>query len=258
MSFDKGEAIAVFDSGVGGISVLIDAIKALPTENFIYYGDNGNAPYGTKDEATILKLTNASVDFLLSKNIKALVIACNTATSASIGFLRERLQIPVIGMEPAVKPAIVKYGAEKVFVMATPATLKLRKFNDLMVSFSEEAQIISVPCPGLVELIEQGIITGSEIQDYFDTNFGEERPHAGDVVVLGCTHYVFLKDFLKAYFPEGVEVIDGNAGTINQLIKRLEEVNGLCEEKERGEINIFTSGDEKTYMPVFERLMSQK
>ena len=116
--------VGVFDSGVGGISVLLEAARELPSENFIYFGDNGNAPYGTKDEETIIKLTNISVDFLLSKNIKALVIACNTATSAAINILRERLDIPVVGMEPAVKPAITEFGAEKVFVMATPATVK--------------------------------------------------------------------------------------------------------------------------------------
>ena len=250
--------IGVFDSGVGGISVLLEAIRELPSENFIYFGDNGNSPYGTKDEETIIKLTNISIDFLLSQNIKALVIACNTATSAAINILRERLDIPVVGMEPAVKPAITEYGAEKVFVMATPATLKLQKFNDLMCSFSEEAQIIPVPCPGLMEVTERGIIEGDEVKGYLDKSFEYDAPKKGDVVVLGCTHYVFLKNFLKEYFADGVEVIDGNIGTVKQLTKRLIENSELNEGKEKGYIKIYTSGKEEKIMPVFEKLMSLK
>ena len=250
--------IGVFDSGVGGISVLLEAIKELPSENFIYFGDNGNAPYGTKDEETIIKLTNISVDFLLNQNIKALVIACNTATSAAINILRERLDIPVVGMEPAVKPAITEYGAEKVFVMATPATLRLQKFNDLLCSFSEEARIISVPCPGLMEVTEKGIIEGDEVKIFLDKFFENDKPKKGDVVVLGCTHYVFLKNFLKEYFAEGVEIIDGNSGTVKQLTKRLTEIDGLTNSNKQGHISIFTSGEEETIMPVYERLMSLK
>lgn len=258
MDSNNSRPIGVFDSGVGGISVLIEAVKALPNENFIYFGDNENAPYGTRDEETILRLTNTAVDFLLDKDIKALVIACNTATSAAISFLRERLQIPVIGMEPAVKPAIIRYGAEKVFVMATPATLKLQKFNDLMSSFSDEAQIISVPCPGLMEIIEKGVIEGDEIKELLDKAFEFDKPVLGDVVVLGCTHYVFLKDFLHLYFAEGVEVIDGNSGTVKQLISRLNEIDALNSSSERGDISIFTSGKKEKFMPVFERLLSLK
>ena len=250
--------IGVFDSGVGGISVLLEATRELPSENFIYFGDNGNAPYGTKDEEIIITLTNISVDFLLRQNIKALVIACNTATSAAVNILRERLDIPVVGMEPAVKPAITKYGAEKVFVMATPATLKLQKFNDLMCSFSEEAQIIPVPCPGLMEITERGIIEGDEVKGYLDKSFEFDAPKMGDVVVLGCTHYVFLKNFLKEYFAAGVEVIDGNTGTVKQLTKRLIENCELNESKEKGYIKIYTSGEEEKIMPVFDRLMSLK
>lgn len=258
MNRNSEGAIGVFDSGVGGISVLLEAIQSLPSEDFIYYGDNGNAPYGTKTEERIRELTNISVDFLLKKGIKALVVACNTATSAAIISLRERLQIPVIGMEPAVKPAITKYGAEKVFVLATPATLKLQKFNDLVTSLSEEAEILSVPCPGLVELIEKGIISGSDIHSYMEHLFYDRMPKSGDVVVLGCTHYVFLKPFLQGYFPEGVEVIDGNKGTINQLIKKLEEIKALREGSDRGTVQIFTSGEDAIYRPVFDRLMAEK
>jgi len=184
------------------------------------------------------------------------VVACNTATSAAIETLRAELTIPVIGMEPAVKPAVTKYGAEKVFVMATPATLRLRKFNDLMSFFSESAQILPIPCPGLMEIIERAVVSGPEIDAYLEQVFDGRKPGRGDVVVLGCTHYVFLKRYLGAYFGEGVEVIDGNTGTVNQLIHRLRENDSLCGSREKGEVNTYTSGDESLFMPVFQRLLT--
>lgn len=248
--------IGVFDSGVGGISVLREAIKALPGEDFIYFGDNGNAPYGGREESEILRLTNVAVDKLLAQDIKALVIACNTATSAAIGDLRRRLEIPVIGMEPAVKPAITQFSAEKVYVMATQATLRLQKFNDLVTSFSESAEIVAVPCPGLMEIIEQAIVRGEPVKDYLDVVFRDRMPNDGDVVVLGCTHYVFLMDFLASYFPAGVEIIDGNHGTVNQLIHKLQEGGIRNNRDSGGELQLITTGDEEKVLSIFNRLLS--
>ena len=145
-------AIGVFDSGVGGISVLRELVAQMPNENYIFFGDSKNAPYGTKTLEEVQKLTCADAEYLLSRGVKALVVACNTATSAAIRILREKYaDMPVIGIEPALKPAVHAGGHPRVLVMATPMTLREEKFHALMQRFESDAEILRLPCPGLVE-----------------------------------------------------------------------------------------------------------
>ncbi len=159
--------IGFFDSGVGGLSVLREAIKVLPNEDFIYFGDSKNAPYGTKTVDEVKKLTFNAVEFLLKHNVKAVVIACNTATSAAIEDLRNSYKnIPIIGIEPALKPAVELNRKGKIVVMATPMTLAEKKFNDLMAKYKDASEMVSLPCPGLVEYVEKGIVKGRELNNY--------------------------------------------------------------------------------------------
>ncbi|MEA5067560.1 MAG: glutamate racemase, partial [Christensenellaceae bacterium] len=146
--------IGVFDSGVGGVSVLRSLVRVLPGERYLYYGDTRNAPYGDRAEAEIRSLTRAAAERLLGQGVKALVIACNTATSAAAEALRCALDIPVIGMEPALKPAALARGRGKVLVMATAATLRQGKFRALMERYGRDALV--APCPGLMEFVERG------------------------------------------------------------------------------------------------------
>ena len=155
-------AIGVFDSGVGGISVLRELVAQMPNENYIFFGDSKNAPYGTKTLEEVQKLTCADAEYLLSRGVKALVVACNTATSAAIRILREKYaDMPVIGIEPALKPAVHAGGHPRVLVMATPMTLREEKFHALMQRFESDAEILRLPCPGLVEYVEQGVLEGA-------------------------------------------------------------------------------------------------
>lgn len=209
--------IGIFDSGIGGITVLAKAIKFLPGERFIYFGDSANAPYGIKDANSVINLTVKAADFLLQKGIKALVVACNTATSVAIQTLRSCLDIPVIGMEPALKPAVETGRGGTVVVMATPLTLKEKKFKSLMDMYSSKTNIIALPCPGLVELIESGVWEGSQIMNYLSERFSGLDINEVSDIVLGCTHYIFIKDQIIELFNNKIRVIDGNEGTVRQL-----------------------------------------
>ena len=243
--------IGVFDSGVGGGSVLRDMMARLPRETFIYYGDNLNAPYGVKSEEEIRTLATHVADVLLALNVKALVVACNTATSAAIEPLRARLAIPVVGMEPALKPASKMRHGGKVLVMATTATLRQNKFQHLYSLYGQNAVI--QPCPGLMEFAERGEMEGAGVEGYLKEIFA---PYAGeqlDAVVLGCTHYVFLKEAISRALP-GVPLVDGNDGTARRLEYLLRE-GGMLREEGKGGVTFMTSGNREVYIPLMQRLL---
>lgn len=244
--------IGVFDSSVGGISVLREMTRMLPDEFFLYYGDALNAPYGVRDEDDIRALTEAAVENLLNRNIKALVIACNTATSAAAASLRSRLDIPVIGMEPALKPAAEHHNGGRILVMATPATLRQRKFQNLLEQYGEDAEM--VPCGGLMEFVERGELDSPALYEYLHEKLRVEDG-AIEAIVLGCTHYVFLKDAIQTVQPS-VALYDGNEGTGHQLIKMLKKHDALAEPGRSGGIELCTSGDSEKLLPVMEMLFN--
>lgn len=238
----RNNPIGFFDSGVGGISVLKQALKILPNENYIYYGDSGNAPYGIKTVEEVKKLSFKATDFLLSKGAKAIVVACNTATSAAIEDLRKAYNdIPVIGIEPALKPAIELNNSGSIITMATPMTLSEKKFNNLMNKYENNSPIESLPCPGLVELIESGIIEGEEINCYLEEKFKNYLNNKIAAVVLGCTHYPFIKEEIKKIVGNEVKVIDGGYGTAKQLERKLELNNLLNKNGLQGKVEIYNS-----------------
>lgn len=247
--------IGVFDSGLGGVSVLRNMHALLPNEDFIYFGDDKNAPYGTKTEEEILRLALEDVSFLLEKNVKAIVIACNTATSAAAKHLRETLSIPVIGMEPALKPASLNRKNGVIGVMATPATLKQKKFKLLYEKYGEHA--MPIPCPGLMEFAEKGILDGEEIDSFLKdllNTYLEKYPL--ESLVLGCTHYVFLKGAIQKAVP-GITLYDGNEGTARQL-KRVLSERGWLSQKDKGSVKMYTSGDENSILPLMWSLFREK
>jgi glutamate racemase len=219
-----GRTIGVFDSGVGGISVLRELLRCLPNERFIYYADSANAPYGVKSLSEVKRLSLEIANYLiLERGVKALVVACNTATSAAINVLRQEFSIPIIGMEPALKPAVAMAGGGQVLVMATPMTIREDKFQGLLSRYGGRAKVISLPCPGLVELIEKGEVTGDRLRSLLAALLSPLDLSKIKVVVLGCTHYVFIKTEIASFFPETANVIDGNLGTAKQVRRVLEE-----------------------------------
>ncbi len=245
------KSIGIFDSGVGGISVLRDAVRLMPHEHFIFYGDNHNAPYGSKTQAEVIALVDRVVEILLRRDIKALVIACNTATAAAVAPLRERLSIPIIGMEPALKPARNLRHGGQILVLATPATLHMEKFRRLMALYGEGA--VPVEGRGIVECVERGHVSDGEIAAVLHGLLDEHLKQPTDAIVLGCTHYLFIKEALAAVAP-GIPLVDGNLGTVRQLERVLGGLNLLSCQGEGG-YELMTSGEPEVYLPLMERLM---
>lgn len=245
--------VGVFDSGVGGLSVLGMLRRVLPQEHFIYYGDTKNAPYGTKSREEVLDCVGRVMDELLRRDVKAVVIACNTATSVAAQHLRDTLSLPIIGMEPALKPAQEGRKDGKILVLATPVTLSLPKFQLLMDRYGEGAE--RVACPGLMDLIEQENFSGAS--EYIENRLKEYDLSQVDALVLGCTHYVFMKHSLKEMLPAHIAVYDGNLGTARQLERVLRDNDLLAPEGTRGGYELKTSGNEKTVIPVMERLLAR-
>lgn len=215
--------IAVFDSGVGGLSVLRHLKRLLPQERFLYFGDSKNAPYGTKSRQEIRELTMAAAEMLAGRGIKALVVACNTATAAAITELRRAWpELIVVGIEPAVKVAAEHFPGGTIGVMATPATLQLEKLSHLMARVCRGVQVVKLPAPGLVELIEEGLGESDRAKALLRPLLS---PWAGklDALVLGCTHYPFAANTIRELVGRHTQLIDGGEGTARRTRQLLQE-----------------------------------
>ena len=248
--------IAVIDSGVGGISVLRELLRIMPNENYIYFGDSQNAPYGSRSRADVLRLTRQNLASLRERGIKALVIACNTATSAAAKTLREENpDLIIVGIEPAIKPASEICEKPRVLVMATGLTLREEKFTALVNRFSGKGEFIPLPCHGLVELIERGDIESNEIDEYLTRLFAPYKDKKIDGIVLGCTHYPHVKDMIAKHFPADVKIIDGGEGTARQTRRKLEEAELLRDENEQGKIEILNSSDDERMIEISKKLL---
>ena len=243
--------IGVFDSGTGGISVLRNLIRQLPCEDFIYYGDDKNAPYGTRPEEEILELARRDVDFLLEKNVKAIVIACNTATSAAAKTLRSEVDMPIIGMEPALKPAQLARKGGYIAVLATPATLRQRKFLELMEIYGDHA--VPLPCPGLMEFAQRGETKGPCLEAFLAETFKDILKLHPESAVLGCTHYVFMRSEISKALG-GIPLYDGNEGTARQLRRVLEQRGMLCSKK-TGNVKLYTSAEDAGTLEIMRMLL---
>lgn len=253
--------IGVFDSGLGGASVLREALRTLPHEKFIYYGDNQNAPYGDRTEAEITALTMRCAHLLADHGVKAILIACNTATATCIERIRSELEIPVVSVEPAIKPACMQPGTGKVLMMATRATTRLRRYLDLQARMPDPSRVINVPCPGLVERIEQGIFDDDAFDDILDRHLSAYYSMQIDGIVLGCTHYIFIRNAIRRYaamhFSGSCTLFDGNEATAHQLARVLAEHGLLNSESAAGSVEFHTSGDPAQFQPVFDLLLRQ-
>ena len=214
--------IGVFDSGLGGISVLKELMAIMPEEHYLYFGDSANAPYGTRSTEEVRILTLNAAAMLYERGVKALVVACNTATAAAITQIREEYpNIAVVGIEPALKMATDRFPRGHVGIMATQVTLREEKLEHLVCRFPD-ATVEKIPAPGLVELVEQGKAESEETEALLKEILA---PYIGqlDAIVLGCTHYPFVKDTVQKILGEKVKVLDGGAGTARQTKRLLEE-----------------------------------
>ena len=249
--------IAVIDSGVGGICVLKELIKIMPNENFLYFGDNKNAPYGTKTAEQVRNIMFTNLEYLRKKDAKAVVIACNTATGAAAKELRTTYNdFPIIGIEPAIKQSAKYKEHSNVLVMATPLTLHQEKFFDLMDRFSDEVNIITLPCPGLMELVEEGKTEGPELENFLKNLFKPYENIKIDSVVLGCTHYPHIKKSIQHILGNNVMIFDGGEGTARETKRRLSELNLLNKNIGKGWVKIECSSPYKDITDLAMKLLN--
>lgn len=248
------EYIAVFDSGVGGISVLRQLLKQMPRERFLYFGDSANAPYGVRPTDQIRHLTLENARYLVSRGIKALVVACNTATSAAVNDLREAYpDLIVVGIEPALKVAADRFPGGCVGVLATAATLREVKFRALAAHCGEKCRIEPLHIPGIVELVEQGKGDSPEMDTLLRPYLA---PYKGklDALVLGCTHYPFAANSIRRILGDDVLLPDGGEGTARETKRRLEKAGALRTEGE-GEICWENSSQDAAVFTLCQKLL---
>ena len=220
--------IAFLDSGMGGVSVLAQARALLPEENFIYYADIANAPYGNRSADEVRRLVSLALKRLLPFGLKALLLACNAATSAAVGHLRQLLPIPVLGMEPALKPALASTTG-RILVLGTALTIQEEKFRRLFIRLGQDRDIVPLACPLLADMVEEGP-ENEAIAPYLQELIAPWEQGL-EAMVLGCTHYVFLRSLLTKLYP-GISLFDGNEGVCRHLAQILKEQNLLGGKKQ--------------------------
>lgn len=254
MAADSQLPIGVFDSGVGGLSVLRHLRAELPAEHFLYVADSGHAPYGVREPDFIRERALAIGDFLVGRGVKALVIACNTATAAAATQLRARYAIPVVAMEPGIKPAVAATRNNTIGVLATAGTLDSARFFSLLSRYAGNANVITQPCPGLVEAIEKNALDDPATRDLVRRYLQPLLARGADTIVLGCTHYPFVRDQVAAIAGADVAIVETGDAVARELRRRLAESDLLDASGRRGGEKFWTSGDCEQVQSVIRRL----
>lgn len=246
--------IGMFDSGVGGISIMKEVRRLLPNEDITYYSDSAYCPYGVKPVEAIEQRACAISELLLSLGSKALVVACNTASLVALDTLRQRYEVPIVGIEPAVKPATLATKNRRVGVLATSVSLAGDRFAQLVARFASDVQVFTQPAPGLVELVEAGKVEGLEVEGLLQSYLGPLLGQGVDTIVLGCTHYPFLRPTIERLVGSGVLIIDTGEPVARQTARLLER-RGLAAGTDRlGRERFLTSGRSDSVEPVVRRL----
>ncbi len=252
--------IGIFDSGVGGLSVFREIRKILPEQSYIYYSDNAHCPYGEKSREYIIDRARHITQFLLEKGCEIIVVACNTATAAAISVLREEFPVKFIGMEPAIKPAAQSTQTGVVGVLATAGTLKATKYLDTREKWAQNVQIVEHIGQGFVELVENGIINGTQAEQTVRKSLVPLLEAGADTIVLGCTHYPFLTDTIKKIaeetFPERpVKVIDPAPAVAKHLLEVMQQ-EGISQASTSGySIELHSSGNPDGLYKTFDALI---
>ena len=250
--------VGVFDSGVGGVTVLRELVRLMPGEDFLFLGDSAHAPYGTKTPEEVLALSRQNADFLLARGAKEIVVACNTATAVGIDALRRFYpDVPVIGIEPALKPAALENEGKRVLLMATPLTLNLERVEMLRQRFENVARVEILPCRGLAELIEGGHLDDETLHGYLAGLFAAVDRESVSAVVLGCTHYPHIRPALARWFSPSVKFYDGGAGTARRAREVLRERDLLRPAGGRGKVDFFSTDPSPEVLRRAEALLAR-
>ncbi|MDO9228468.1 MAG: glutamate racemase [Syntrophales bacterium] len=246
--------IGIFDSGVGGLSVLREIRSAFANEDLLYVADSAFVPYGEKSPQFVEARSVAIAEFLVDRKAKTIVVACNTATGAAITTLRSRFSVPIVGIEPAVKPAVGKTASGVVAVLATSGTLSSDKFGKLLARFGGDADILIQPCPGLVEQVETGDLYGEKARALTAKYLLPLLERGADTIILGCTHYSFLAPLIREIAGPKVSIVDPNAAIAHELRRRLEDKGLLSPDPRPGTERFWTSGAPNDVKPVISQL----
>lgn len=249
--------IGVFDSGVGGLSVLREIRRLLPHEDLVYVADSGNAPYGDQPKAFIEQRAVAILNFFLEQHAKAVVVACNTATGMAVDALRSRYSLPIVAIEPAVKPAASMTESGVVGVLATTQTIASERFAKLVERHANDVEVIAQPCPGLAEQVEKGEFATGATRALVDQYVRPMIDKGADTIVLGCTHYPFLSDVIREVAGPDVTLIDPAVAVARELRRRLEAEGLLTSEEREGSEVFWTSGPPDEVAPVIAQLLNR-
>jgi glutamate racemase len=246
--------IGIFDSGIGGTSIWGEIEELLPNENCIYLADSKNAPYGEKPKEQIVEFSVKNTEFLLAQGCKIIIVACNTATTNAIDFLRTSYEIPFIGIEPAIKPAAIHSKSKIVGVLATKGTLSSSLFHSTTKNHAAGITVLEQRGTGLVELIESGNLESIELYQLLESYIMPMLDKGMDYLVLGCTHYPYLIPILKKMLPSNVMIIDSGQAVARQT-KMVLDKNGLLNTlAEQGKHQFYTNSDEKVLSAILEHI----
>ena len=248
------QVVGVFDSGVGGLSVLKAIRKEHPTVDFIYIADSGHAPYGSRSAKFIQSRASHIVSALVSAGAEVIVIACNTATAVAVEKLRAQLTVPVVAMEPAIKPAVAHTKTGVVGVLATERTLESLTVARLCSEFGQSVKLLLQPCPGLVELVERGELSSDFTYEYLRKLVSPLLDQGADTLVLGCTHYVFLEPVIRSIAGPGVEIIESSGAVARQTMRYLRNEKSSVTSESFGREIFLTTGSPENAQAVFSQL----
>ncbi|NOZ47249.1 MAG: glutamate racemase [Chlorobi bacterium] len=240
------QPIGIFDSGVGGLSVWKEVVQLLPNESIVYFADSLNCPYGSKKVKQIIELTDKSIKLLLKENCKLIIVACNTATAAAINYLRTNYKIPFVGMEPATKPAAIKTQTNSIGILATEGTFNGELFKNTSNEYAKNISLHLQIGYGLVELVEDGFFKGDKINKLLKKYLLPMLENNADNVVLGCTHFPFLKDSIQKIVGDKVRLIDPAPAIAKRTKFLLEENELLAKNNNKPKYSFFTTGNNTT------------
>jgi glutamate racemase len=248
------DPIGVFDSGVGGLSVLQALRQELPHEHFLYVADSGCAPYGDRSTAFVIERATTITSFLVRSGAKAVVVACNTATAIAVESLRARFDVPIVAIEPAVKPAASRTRSRVVGVLATTGTLSSPNMSKLLANYGSDVDFVIQPCPGLADQVEQGELASENTRALIKRYVRPIVDKGADIVVLGCTHYPFLRPLIQEVAGSAVEVIDPAMPVARELRRRLEAAGLTNGAADCGTERFWTTGAVETVGPIVRQL----
>ncbi len=250
--------VGVFDSGLGGLSVMKAIRSLMPNEDLLYFADCAYAPYGDRSSQYIIERSESITRELLLRGVKALVVACNTATATAVNDLRSKFSLPIIGIEPAVKPAAAASKTRAIGVLATTRTLTSERYRDLVKRYAQDSiKVVSVPCPGLMECVEAGAWESPHTLSLIHKYLDPIRKANADQIVLGCTHYPFLTKQIQTLAPAGITIIDPSLAVAKELRHRLSLIDGLNETDHEGSERFLISGEAENHRSVVELLWNR-